>query len=100
MDERAYFKNIDKFPELKEPYAYNSDVQKHNLREFIKKRLFWILYSELGFLVGIIIFQGFNIWGFKLNEYVFGVFTSAVLIQTFFLLRYVVRYSFDLNGSS
>lgn len=100
MDKRFSFKDFDKFTELKKPYTYNPDFQKYNLREFIKSRLFWILYSELGFLVGIIIFQGFNIWGFKLNEYVFGVFTSAVLIQTFFLLRYVVRYSFDLNDSS
>jgi hypothetical protein len=73
-------------------------IEKENqaisFRKSFKKHLLWLLYIEIGVLYTFMALQGFNIWGFKLNDIVFGVFANAVIIQTFFSLSHVIKHLF------
>lgn len=72
--------------------------QNRGLRKTIAIRLIWMLSAELMFLGLMIIFQGFTIWGFHLQEWVFSIFTTSVLAQTFLLVRVVVKNLFPAES--
>lgn len=69
--------------------------QIRELRKTAVKRVFGLLWGELGLLALLIVFQGFNFWGFNLNEWVFGIFANAVLVQTFVQVGYINKYLFS-----
>ena len=68
--------------------------QHLGFRKSIKNHVLTILYIEIGFLMLLIIFQGFHFWRFNLNDWVFGLFVNGALIQTFFLIRHIVTHLF------
>jgi hypothetical protein len=67
-----------------------------DLNRRLKWVAFWIIFgiliAEVLFLFSIIYFQGFHVHGFSLNDWVFGVFSNGCLIQTFFLIQYIVKH--------
>ena len=80
----------------------NQDVEDRKQNRGLRKNIAWylliVLAVELGFLGLMIVFQGFSIWGFLLNQFVFSVFTTSVLAQTFLLVRVVVKDLFPSGG--
>lgn len=68
--------------------------QNYHFRNFVKTHLFWILYGELAFLAALIILQGFHLFKFNINDWVFGTFANATIVQTFFLIRCIVNHLF------
>jgi hypothetical protein len=68
------------------------------LREEVGNKVLITLWVQIGFLAIMILFQGFKLCGFELNEWVFGVFVNGVLIQTFFLVRVIVQDLYPKGG--
>lgn len=68
--------------------------QHRELRDIIQKKVFWLLWVQLGFLFALLLLQGFRLWGFQLNEWAFGVLVNGALVQTFFIVRFIVAHLF------
>ena len=68
--------------------------QHYDFRKSIKNNVLIVLYAEIVFLMGLIVFQGFHFWRFELNGWVFGLFVNGALLQTFFLIRHIVTHLF------
>lgn len=58
-------------------------------RERLDNRVFLLLLFQVVFLVTLILFQGFKLFNFSLNEWAFGIFVNGSLIQTYLLARYI-----------
>lgn len=69
-------------------------IQRRQLRGRISSRIMWMLYGELGFVIVVVILQGFKPCDFSLNEWMFGLFVNGVILQTFFTIRIIVRHLF------
>lgn len=68
------------------------------LRKGVGTKVLYTLWAQISFLAIMILFQGFKLCGFELNEWVFGVFVNGVLIQTFFLVRVIVQDLYPKGG--
>ena len=53
-------------------------------------KIFWLLISQVVFLMLMIIFQAFGFFEFKLNDWVFGFFINGSLIHTYLLMKQIV----------
>ncbi|MFT3742640.1 MAG: hypothetical protein QM752_08345 [Gammaproteobacteria bacterium] len=84
---------------------YNKDLKKHiNAQTFWLRKAFsmfviCLLVIQVGFLIGLIVFQAWHIKGFNLNNCVFSIFSSGCLIETFFLTKSIVNHIFPLDPS-
>ena len=67
-----------------------SQSRNLDLRDEAFKACFKTLWIEILFLNLLILLQGFEFFGFKLNEWIFALFVSGVLLQTFFLLSGII----------
>ena len=68
-----------------------------NLKIDVKKKVFLILNFEIIFLLLLVCFQGFGWFGFKLNDYVFGVLNTGALVHTFAMAKIVVGSLFPID---
>jgi hypothetical protein len=71
--------------------------QRRKLRYIIAGVVVLTLWVELLFMFALLILQGYNF--IQLNEWMLGIFTNGVLIQTFVGLRTIVTHLFPLNGN-
>lgn len=74
-----------------------SRKQNRALRRCFGWLMIWTLWAELLFLGVLILMQGFEIRGFRLNQWVFGFFVNGALLQTFFLVRVVLNNLFPTS---
>lgn len=72
--------------------------QHRELRDLIQKKVFRLLWAQLIALVVLLVLQGFRLWGFQLNEWAFGVLVNGALVQTFFIVRFIVAHLFPQNS--
>lgn len=79
-----------------EAYAW----QQLEFRKHVKRHLFFLLYLEIAILIILLALQGFHWFGFTLNNWAFGFFINGCLVQTFFLIKYIVHNLFPTNGIS
>jgi Flp pilus assembly protein TadB len=68
--------------------------QRRELREGFDKKVFWLLIAQVVFVALMLIFQGFKVWGFSLNEWAFGIFVNGALVQTYFIVRQMAIHLF------
>lgn len=68
--------------------------QHRELRELIQKKVFKLLWVQLFFLFALLLLQGFRLGGFQLNEWAFGILVNGALVQTFFIVRFIVAHLF------
>ena len=72
---------------------------RRNLRKGVERKIFVTLWAELFGLFILLMFQGFEHSGFKLNQWVFGIVITGVLGQTFLVLQHVVRNLFPSDAT-
>jgi hypothetical protein len=105
MDEKRIFDALENESNASESAIATQMIQqdlfdrilRRSLRKEVKDKSFNILYAELVFLALLIIFQGFNIWNFRLENWVFGVITNVCILQTFLVIRYITIHLFPNN---
>jgi hypothetical protein len=68
------------------------------LKEKTHSAVFLILKWQIGGLFCLMLLQGWKIWGFTLNEWAFGVFLNGTLVQTYFLVRFIVEHLYPKRG--
>lgn len=78
---------------LKEQDLFDRELQRE-MRESVKQQAFLILVIELAALGVVVFLQGFKLWGFNLNDWVFGTITSGCLLQTFGIIRNITLHLF------
>ena len=64
--------------------------QRRQMRQDFEKKVFRLLTGQIIFLGVLILLQGFNFLGFKLDEWVFGLLVNGSLVYTYFIIRYIV----------
>jgi len=82
----------------------NEDINNFDQTEWIKLRtkyankLFWLLSIEIGALFLIILFIGLKY--IKLEEWTINIFASAVLLQSFGLVKVIVKNLFEKQAKN
>ena len=71
-----------------------TSAQKRELRKLIQSKIFWTLWVQLAFLFTLLLFQGFKWHGFNLNDWAFGILANGTLVETFFIVRFIVVHLF------
>lgn len=66
---------------------------RDNYSNFIKR----LLSIELLFAAILLLFQGFKVKDFQINNCLFGLFLAGIIGQTFFLMRGIVTNIFPKN---
>lgn len=94
----------DIFSKIAQDWSYQENLGKFNkkrfseqflkFRESIKTHLVVLLYLEILLLSAILLLQGFGLGGFSINNWAFGFFVNGCLVQTFFLIKYIVKHLF------
>lgn len=97
FEQQREFDNLEEKQPISE---HDVDKQLHDLRKHTKQLVFSILSVEIIFLMFLIICQSWHFWGFNLNNWFFGVFANACLIQTFFLTKFIVAHAFPNDHKS
>lgn len=64
------------------------------LRTKYANKIYWLLLAEIVFLGVIVFLDGFNIWGFKINEWLLGSVFCGILTHTFLLVKTIVKNLF------
>src|SRR5262245_20396685 len=82
------------FSSLADNWNHAINHQLSSFREQIKSFIQWVLGIEIAFLMIMIICQGWKLGGFSLNDWVFGIFANACLLQTFLLIKCIVSHVF------
>jgi len=101
-EQSALFTKMDELslavsPSSEEYYsAYHNQnilniIKRREQRERLDNRIFILLACQVVFLVVLMLLQGFHVWGFSLNEWVFGFFINGSLIQTYLLVRDITK---------
>lgn len=54
--------------------------------------IFKILRWQIVGVFALMLLQGFHVWGFKLDQWAFGIFLNGTLVQTYFLVRFIVEH--------
>ena len=72
--------------------------QRRDLRQTIQRKVFITLWVQLGALLLLMLFQGFKWGGFSLNDWAFGFLANGTLIETFFIVRFIVQHLFPQEG--
>ncbi len=62
------------------------------LKEKTHSAVFKILRWQIIGLFVLMLLQGWGFWGFSLNQWAFGVFLNGTLVQTYFLVRFIVEH--------
>lgn len=65
-----------------------------DLRPKFARNVYWLLLGQVAFLGLLILLQGFGLWGFKLHDIVFGIFTSGNLLCAYGIVRHIAMYLF------
>ena len=68
--------------------------QRRELQKSIQWKVFITLWAQLGTLFVLMLLQGFRFQGFVLNDWAFGILVNGTLIETFFLVRFIVSHLF------
>lgn len=84
---------------LKEQDLFDRELQRE-MRESVKQQAFLILIVELAALGIVVFLQGFKLWGFSLNDWVFGTITSGCLLQTFGIIRNITLHLFPNDSKN
>lgn len=95
-----YIEKLRALPQRSEPSLQRrlADEEVHlkrqhrELRGLIQKKVFQLLWVQLFFLFALLLLQGFRFQGFQLNEWAFGILVNGALIQTFFIVRFIVAH--------
>lgn len=64
------------------------------LRTKYANKIYWLLLAEIVFLGVIVFLDGFNVWGFKINEWLLGSVFYGILTHTFLLVKTIVKNLF------
>ena len=64
------------------------------LRTNYANKIYWLLFGEKVFICLIISLDGFNVWGFKINEWLLGSVFCGILTHTFLLVKTIVKNLF------
>ncbi|WP_281645755.1 hypothetical protein [Parendozoicomonas sp. Alg238-R29] len=80
----------------KEQLAWSKSRRRHR-KEFDNKT-FNLLRWQVGFLSLFVLLQGFGLWGFKLDNWVFGIFVNGSLIYTYAIIKYIASDLFSGHG--
>lgn len=88
-----YAKDEKNFPAHEEAYHW----QQLEFRKQVKSHLFFLLYLEIAILIILLPLQGLHLLGFNLNDWAFGFFINGCLVQTFFLIKYIVHHLFPTD---
>ena len=64
------------------------------LRTKYANKIYWLLLAEIVFLGVIVFLDGFNVWGFKINEWLLGSVFCGILTHTFLLVKTIVKNLF------
>ena len=67
---------------------------RRGMRDTVARKIINTLWGEIAILAVLMLLQGFELWGFKLNQWVFGMFVNGVLLQTFFTVKIIVKNLF------
>lgn len=73
-------------------------AQRRHLRSLIQSKIFYTLWGQLAFLFILLLLQGFKLWGFALNDWSFGILVNGAIIQTFFIVRFIVVHLFPTTS--
>ena len=65
-----------------------------NLRTKYANKIYYLLAAEIAFVCVIITIDGFNLLGFKTNEWLLGSVFYGALVHTFLLVRTIVKNLF------
>ncbi len=77
----------------REQVAWSRSRRKH--RKSFDNKTFNLLRWQVGFLAAFVFLQGFGLWGFKLDNWVFGFFINGSLIYTYAIIRYIASDLFN-----
>ena len=69
--------------------------RKH--RKKFDRKIFMLLCFQVGFLMVLMLLQGFSPKGFQLDNWVFGFFINGSLIYTYAIIRYIASDLFNGN---
>ena len=64
-------------------------------RTIFSKIMMWFLLSQYVTIIILLIFQGFNIWGFNLDNYIFYILIFGTFAQSCFLVQIIFKYVFS-----
>ena len=64
------------------------------LRTKYANKIYWLLLAEIVFLGVIVFLDGFNVWGFKIKEWLLGSVFCGTLTHTFLLVKTIVKNLF------
>ena len=88
--------------ELREHELHSQNMlniqETRKLRRKFDKKVFKILWWQIIFLATLMTLQGFGLFGFKLNEWAFGLFINGSLMQSYLLAKHIAADLFN-NGA-
>lgn len=100
-----HFRNLAKHPKTLAPGLTKSAISEaeeeqnrkdrekdRELKEKTHSAVFRILIAQIIGLFVLMLLQGWGLWGFGLNQWAFGVFLNGTLVQTYFLVRFIVEH--------
>ncbi|AMO58093.1 hypothetical protein GZ77_20440 [Endozoicomonas montiporae] len=76
-----------------EQLEWHRSRRKH--REKFDKKIYVLLCIQVGFLMLLMLCQGFRPFGFQLSNWVFGFFINGSLIYTYAIIRYIASDLFN-----
>ncbi|MGP1527630.1 MAG: hypothetical protein ACTTIV_02100 [Campylobacter sp.] len=88
--------NIIKQPTISQTFTIQQleKMAEMLLRTKYANKIYWLLVGEIAFICIIATIDGFNLFGFKLNEYLLGSLIYGFLTHTFFLVKIIVKNLF------
>jgi len=96
LDVEEYLSSIESisFDKQKEEFLLKKDKDDHEL----KKRVAWFLIGFLSIqtllIFVLMVFQGFSLKGFRLDNYLFYILITGTIIENYFLVRIIVEHLF------
>jgi hypothetical protein len=68
--------------------------QRRSLRQSIQWKVFITLWVQLAALLILMLLQGFKVQGFMLNDWALGFLANGTLVETFFIVQFIVKHLF------
>ena len=64
-------------------------------RDRLSKFMIWFLCVQYVIIVAFLVLQGFPIWSFHLDNWIFYILISGTFVQSCFLVRIIFKYMFN-----
>lgn len=106
LSEQSSFKENLSFNNLVNAHKEIEDAESdRKLKEYILKRLWWLICGENISLICLLLFQGmghipFTHFNFSLNEGALSIFVSGCVLHTYYLLRRIVMHHFPVKNKT